>query len=107
MSDLAETMHTPGPYCAVGPDEFGDYNILSLSPTHSGSILAVGAIVSNLRGPREVMANAELFAAAPAMLKALEALAGASRSYIEHMDAEDLQALEEARAAIAAAKRGV
>lgn len=48
--------------------------------------------------------HARLIAAAPAMLAALKNLADVSRSYIGAMDAEDLEALEDARAAIAAAE---
>ena len=60
--------HTPGPFWAEGPDEFGDYNIL-----HKGNSLAVAAVVSNMRAPRTVKAYADLLAAAPDLLGALEA----------------------------------
>lgn len=47
--------HTPLPWYAEGPDQFGDYNIL-----HEGDALAIGAVVSNLRHPSEIAANAAL-----------------------------------------------
>lgn len=61
------TLHTPAPWTAEGPDEiFGDYNI------HEPGVRAViGAVVSNLRPPEEVAANARLVAAAPDLLSAL------------------------------------
>jgi hypothetical protein len=52
----------------------------------------------------EAVANARLIAAAPDLLAALRELADVSRAYLEHMDAEDLAALEAARAAIAKAE---
>lgn len=55
--------HTPGPYRAEGPDLFGDYNIL-----HPADSLAVAAVVSNMRPPEEVAANAALFGAAHDLL---------------------------------------
>lgn len=96
MSDLAETMHTPGPWHAEGPDDFGDYNI-----KNDDFHVAIGAVVSNLRPMMEVRSNARLIAAAPAMLKALEeiercihpSVGGALGAIRKH-----------ARAAIAAAK---
>lgn len=48
---------------------FGDYNIV---PTHETA--AVAAVVSNLRNPIEVAANAVLVKSAPTMLKALRYL---------------------------------
>lgn len=56
--------------------------------------------------PDAISAYARLIAAAPDLLTALAELADASRSYIEHMDADDIAVLERARAAIAAAKGG-
>lgn len=68
---MSAAQHTPGPWHAEGPDEmFGDYNI------HEPAVrAAVGAVVSNLRPPEEVAANARLIAAAPEMLAELKALA--------------------------------
>lgn len=57
---------TPGPYRCEGPDPFGDWNIL-----HPGDKLAVAAVVSNMREPQEVAANAHLIAAAPELYEAL------------------------------------
>jgi hypothetical protein len=57
---MPRPLFTPGPYRAEGPDMFGDFNIL-----HNGDALAVAAVVSNLRPPAEVAANAHLHAAAP------------------------------------------
>ncbi|WP_257541110.1 hypothetical protein [Sphingobium sp. CFD-1] len=65
MSDY----HTQGPWAASGADMFGDHNI---TPTHETA--AVAAVVSNLRSPLEVAANALLVASAPTMLKALQIL---------------------------------
>lgn len=64
MGERAE--HTPGPWSMEGPDPFGDYNIHE--PT---ARLAIGAVVSNLRSPKVVEANARLIAAAPDLLEAL------------------------------------
>jgi len=63
--------HSPGPWTAEGPDEiFGDYNI------HEPlTRAAIGAVVSNLRPPEEVAANARLAAASPEMLAALDWIA--------------------------------
>lgn len=58
---------TPGPYRCEGPDPFGDWNIL-----HPSDALAVAAVVSNMREPEEVAANARLFSAAPELYEALE-----------------------------------
>lgn len=63
--------HTQGPWSAEGPDVFGDYNIIP-----DGQTAAVAAVVSNLRDPIEVAANAILTMAAPTMLKALTYLQG-------------------------------
>lgn len=61
-------IHTPGPWSAEGPDEvFGDFNI-----HESGLRAAVAAVVSNLRPPKVVEANARLCAAAPELLGALK-----------------------------------
>jgi len=62
-------MFTKGPYYHEGPDMFGDYNIL-----HPADSLAIGAVVSNLRPPEEVKANADLLASATDLLEALEAI---------------------------------
>jgi hypothetical protein len=48
--------------------------------------------------------HARLIAAAPALLAALKTLADVSRSYIGAMDLEDIDALLDARAVIAAAE---
>lgn len=61
--------HTPGPWRPDGPDPFGDYNIL-----HPADCLAVAAVVSNMRAPREVAANAALVAAAPDLLDTIARL---------------------------------
>jgi len=61
--------HTLGPWGASGADMFGDHNI---TPAHETA--AVAAVVSNLRNPLEVAANALLVASAPTMLKALQIL---------------------------------
>lgn len=65
--------HTELPWHTEGPDDFGDYNIL-----HDGDSLAVGAVVSNLRSPKEVAANAALIVRAVnshhALVEALKAI---------------------------------
>ncbi|MFA7280809.1 MAG: hypothetical protein WC100_12000 [Sterolibacterium sp.] len=67
-ADVGRTAHTTGPWSAEGPDQFGDYNI------HCGHERAVvAAVISNVRSPEEVEANARLIAAAPDLVKALEA----------------------------------
>lgn len=62
-----QTKHTPGPWRADGPDGFQDFNIL-----HGGDSLAVAAVISNMREPPEIEANASLIAAAPDLLAALQ-----------------------------------
>lgn len=63
---MSDVTHTPGPWRSEGPDMFGDHNIL-----HGGEALAIGAVVSNMRPPELVAANARLIAAAPELLEAL------------------------------------
>lgn len=70
--------HTPGPWRAEKPDMFGDCNIL-----HDGDSLTIGAIVSNMRPPAEVYANALLAASAPELQQALKT----ALDHIEHMAA--------------------
>ena len=64
---------TERPWRAEGPDEFGDYNIL-----HEKDALAVAAVVSNMRLPGEVAANAALIVTAvnqhAALMRCAEAL---------------------------------
>lgn len=65
------TRHTPGPWIAGEPDEFGDINI---QPADGG--LAIAAVVNGemrrMGGQYgEHIANARLIAAAPKMLAAL------------------------------------
>lgn len=55
--------HTPGPWRAEGPDMFGDFNIIP-----PDAMLAVAAVVSNLRPAERVAANAAVVAAAPDLL---------------------------------------
>jgi hypothetical protein len=50
--------HMPSPWRADGPDGLQDFNIL-----HSGDSLAVAAVISNMREPPEIEANARLIAA--------------------------------------------
>jgi len=65
---MPETKWTPGPWLAEPADMFGDHNIV-LSDGEDRR--AVAAVVSNMRDPSEVAANARLIAAAPDMLEAL------------------------------------
>lgn len=66
-------LHTEGPWLATGPDMFGDYNIVLAD--RSNDCRAVAAVVSNMRDPLEVAANAMLTKAGPTMLKTLRYLA--------------------------------
>lgn len=61
MTDLI-SKYTDGPWMLDGPDEFGDYNVVSPEGPS-----AVAAVVSNLRDPEQVAANARLVAASPEM----------------------------------------
>ena len=58
--------HTPGPWLAEAADMFGDHNIV-LSAS-ANDCRAIAAVVSNMRDPSEVAANAFLVAAAPDLL---------------------------------------
>ncbi|ALJ12599.1 hypothetical protein [Sphingopyxis macrogoltabida] len=58
--------HTSGPWLAEAADVFGDHNIVLLSSAND--CRAVAAVVSNMRDPSEVSANAFLVAAAPDLL---------------------------------------
>ena len=60
---------TKGPWHVEGPDAFGDWNI-----HHPADRLAIGAVVSNLRPPAEVAANAYIFGASHDLYDALSAL---------------------------------
>lgn len=64
---------TPLPWAAEGPDMFGDYNIIG-----PDEALAVAAVVSNMRDPAIVAANAAFIVRACNihydLLEALEAL---------------------------------
>lgn len=60
-----QVKHTPGPWRVEGPDMFGDFNIL-----HPADALAVAAVVSNMRPADEVLANANLVAAATELFEA-------------------------------------
>ena len=59
--------HTPGPWKAEGPDNFGDWIIVPVAAK-----LAVAAVVHNLRPDKEEAANAHLIVAAPDLLAALK-----------------------------------
>lgn len=59
--------HTPGTWVAEGADVFGDHNIILRDGEDRR---AVAAVVSNMRDPSEVAANARLIAAAPDLLEA-------------------------------------
>lgn len=72
------TEYSPGPWRSEGPDEFGDYNIL-----HNGDPRAVAVVVSNMRPPDEVRANARLIAAVCGLYEALDDLLS------EWFDADD------------------
>jgi hypothetical protein len=66
---MMRSEYTPGPWSHSGADDFGDYNIV-----HPADALAVAAVISNMRPPIEVLANARLIAAAPDMYEVLKAL---------------------------------
>lgn len=65
----SEPKWTAGPWKNGGPDDFGDHPI-----GHNADNLAVAAVVTNLRSPDEVAANAHLIAAAPDLYEALNVL---------------------------------
>lgn len=79
-----DTKHTAGPYTFTGPDEFGDFNIVKQNS--AGDIRAIAAVVSNLRDPNEVLANARLLASAFCMLKALKGVL----PLLEHLETQTL-----------------
>lgn len=72
--------HSPLPWKIEGPDMFGDYNIL-----HPTEAAAIGAVVSNLRPPEEVAANAALIVRAvnglPEVIAALEEIISANDDF--------------------------
>jgi hypothetical protein len=107
MSDLAETMHLPGPY------EFSNGAVWGTSPWNARVRLATITTFAPLNGISSD-ALGTLFAAAPAMLKALERARvdiNAAIVYVECHEEEPgfglRQTLEKIETAIAAAKRGV
>ena len=61
---------TAGPWVAEPADMFGDHNIVL--DDRSEDCRAIAAVVSNMRDPVEVAANAHLIAAAPDLLEAVE-----------------------------------
>jgi hypothetical protein len=67
--------HSNGPWTADGPDQFGDYNI-----HEPGIRVVVAAVISNLRHPEEIAANARLVAAAPDLLEAAQLLEAAEHA---------------------------
>lgn len=67
--DMGLDGHTPGPWVAEAADWFGDHNIVLRDGEDRR---AVAAVVSNMRDPVEVAANARLIAAAPELLSQLE-----------------------------------
>lgn len=69
-ASIRNARHTPGPWMAEPADMFGDHNIILAD--HSEDARAIAAVVSNIRDPHEVAANAALVAAAPIMLATLE-----------------------------------
>lgn len=106
---MSETKHSPLPWTVEGPDMFGDYNILQ-----PGTTLAVGAIVSNLRPPEEVAANAALLVLATSLhhelVTALETVLSANDEFRAAMpddwEGDPLQdACESARAVLKKAKQ--
>ncbi len=70
--------HTPGPWLAEPADFFGDHNIRQAD---TGNIAAVAAVVSNLRDPEEVAANARLITAAPDLLEIITRLIKWDKDY--------------------------
>jgi hypothetical protein len=108
---VSEMKHTPLPWRIEGPDMFGDYNILP--PKKLDELLAIGAIVSNLR-PRDVVAaNASIIVLAVnshyALMEALEGILAAEEDFREGLPQEWegdplYDACQRARAALSAAK---
>ena len=90
--------YTPGPWHADPADMFGDHNIMR---GDNEDVLAIAAVVWNMRPSDEVAANARLIAAAPEMLEALTNLLTETELPYGTM-LRDRQ--DEARTAIARAK---
>jgi len=66
---MAESKFTPGPYCVMGP-----VNENSPSKRVFAGTTYLGIVTNSDMNPEEIAANAELWADAPRMLKALRAL---------------------------------
>lgn len=99
--------HTPGPWRAEAADMFGDHNIVLADG--GDDCRAIAAVVSNLRPPEEVAANASVIAAATDLLNALDGLSSFLEVALVGWD--DLpfpevfrKRVEAARAALAKAK---
>lgn len=80
---------TPGPWTIEGPDFVGDYNILH--PANSLAVAGVTSdktiVVTNLREPREVAANARLIAASPELYKEC-------RLFVERVERGEIRSTE-------------
>jgi hypothetical protein len=84
---MANPAHTPGPWTAEPADMFGDHNIILADSREDAR--AIAAVVSNIRDPDEVAANARLIAAAPELLETLTACRDQFDFYArEHRKAE-------------------
>ena len=92
---MTMTKHTPGPWHRnIKPAK--KYGIIFAGRnTHVAGLCVQGL------ADTEIEANCNLIAAAPELLAALRDICDVSRSYIESMDMDDLEALSRARAVIA------
>lgn len=68
---------TPGPWLAEPADMFGDHNIVLADGPDAR---AIAAVVSNMRHPAEVAANARAIALVPEMVEALRRVRDVSAS---------------------------
>lgn len=76
--------HTPGPWRTEAADMFGDHNIVLADG--GDDCRAIAAVVSNLRPPEEVAANAAVIAAAPDLLVALKVASDAINEMFRYFD---------------------
>jgi len=95
--------HTAGPWVAEPADMFGDHNIIRGDGLE---LLAIAAVVSNMRPSKEVHANARLVAAAPTLLEACEGIEGVLLDGIMNCPERLAKARDQLRTAIELAKTG-
>ncbi len=97
--------HTPGPWEVYKRrDAMGQLTGRLPEITGKGGLPIIADIRWNSHNEEHGMANARLIAAAPALLEALERITNAPDLNLDELEPETLNALEQARAAIAQAK---